>query len=50
MVGVSFHDVLRDRVVGLKMGDIVILRGKVRTASSVYATGNYLEVYFVDLP
>ena len=47
-LGVSFYDVLREKATNLKMGDVVTLRGKVRTGSNAYATGSYLEVYFID--
>ena len=47
-LGISFHDYLKEKAVTLKMGDTIVVRGKVKTATNVYATGNFIEVYFLD--
>lgn len=52
-LGVQFPDALREKAVGLKVGDILTLRGKVRAVVTTSArgaswSGNYLEVYFID--
>lgn len=54
IVAVAFHESLREKAIGLKIGDIITLRGKVRAVQSTQVlsgkawTGNYLEAYFID--
>jgi hypothetical protein len=54
MIGVSVVDSLREKAVVLKTGDVITLRGKVRTSTTTHMvsgaswTGSYIEGYFID--
>lgn len=54
MIGVSVVDSLREKAVGLKTGDVITLRGRVKTSTTTHMvsgaswTGSYIEGYFID--
>lgn len=53
-IGVAPVDALREKVVTLKTGDTITIRGKIRTSTTTHMvsgkswSGSYLEAYFID--